>query len=254
MSKPPIWLVIDGTHRAYRDLYASDDREAKLLRPRLHAMFDHFKPERIVAAFDSGPSFRSRLYPQYKGERPKTEGVDDAIAASKDVYLAEAVDVISVDDFEADDILSTVTRLGRSLGNRIVIVSAEKDMHQCILDGEVSQMVRCLRDRGNLVCTYITAKDLKAKYGVNPSQWVDYRCLVGDTSDNIDGIAGIGSKTAGEVIAAIGSLEAFYANPFAAAGISSKVHAKLLAAKRRIPLLRELLTLRDDVPLPDGWS
>ncbi len=254
MSKPPIWLVIDGTHHVYRDLYASDDREAKLLRPRLHAMFDHFQPQRIVAAFDCGPSFRSRLYPEYKGDRSKPEGVDEAIAAAKDVYVEEAVDLISVDDFEADDILSTVSQLGRSLGNRIVIASADKDMHQCILDGEVSQMIRCLRDGGKLECTYITAKDLKAKYGVNPSQWVDYRCLIGDTSDNIVGIHGIGKKTAGGVISAIGSLDEFYANPFASAGITSKVHTKLLAAKKRIPLLRELLTLRDDVPLPEGWT
>lgn len=254
MNKRPIWLVIDGTHHVYRDLYASDDRDARLLRPRLHAMFDHFKPDRIVAAFDCGPSFRSRLYPEYKGDRTKPEGIDDAIAAAKDAYLAEAVDLISVTDFEADDILCTVARIGRSLGNRIVIASADKDMYQCILDGEATQMIRCLREGGRLVCTYMTAKDLKAKYDVNPSQWVDYRCLIGDKSDNIDGIHGIGSKTAGGVIAAIGSLDAFYANPFAAGGISSRIHAKLLNAKRRIPLLRELLTLRDDVPLPDGWS
>ncbi len=254
MRKPPIWLVIDGTHHVYRDLYASEDRDAKLLRPRLYAMFDHFKPDRIIAAFDCGPSFRSRLYPEYKGERTKPDGIDDAIAAAKDVYMAEAVDLLSVVDFEADDILCTVARLGRVLGNRIVIASADKDMHQCILEGEVSQMIRCLREGGNLTCTYITAKSLKVKYDVNPSQWVDYRCLIGDKSDNIVGIPGIGSKTAGPLIAAIGSLDAFYANPFSAPGISSKVHAKLLTAKRRIPLLRELLTLRDDVPLPEGWS
>lgn len=254
MKKPPIWLVIDGTHHVYRDLYASDDHEARLLRPRLHAMFDHFKPDRIIAAFDCGPSFRSRLYPEYKGERTKPEGIDDAIAAAKDVYLAEAVDLLSVDDFEADDIICTVARLGRSLGNRIVIASADKDMHQCIREGEVSQMIRCLREGGSLTCTYITAKDLKVKYEVNPDQWVDYRCLIGDKSDNIVGVHGIGSTTAGSVITAIGSLDAYYAKPFSAAGISSKVHAKLMKAKPRIPLLRELLTLRDDVPLPEGWS
>ena len=254
MTQPPIWLLIDGTHHVYRDFYAAGDRDASLLRARIPLLFDHFKPARIVAAFDCGPSFRSRLFPAYKGERSKPEEIDAAIDAAKAAYIDEEIDLIEAPDFEADDILATLSRLGRSLGNRIVIASADKDLHQLILEGEVLQAVRLLRDRDQLSPGYVNANDLQVQYFVTPEQWVDYRCLIGDKSDNIDGVRGIGKETAGRILSQIGSLDAFYANPFKVAGIKPGIHAKLINAKPRIPLLRQLLTLRDDVPLPEGWS
>ncbi|TWU67276.1 DNA polymerase I, thermostable [Crateriforma conspicua] len=252
-NQPDTWLLIDATNAVYRDFHAAGvDRVATLFRDRVRAMGDLWEPVRIVAAFDApGPTFRHELYPEYKAGRDRPAGIAAALAEAMAMLLDEGVDVQSVRGFEADDIIATLTAAGTSADARVVVVSADKDLHQLIAEGSVCQLAAVRRDGRALDCKWINARDVEVRYGVKPGQWVDYRAMVGDKSDNIPGVTSIGPEAAARVLRACGSLDDFYLSPFAAT-LNERQHARMIAAKPTMPLMRQLLTLRTDVPITQG--
>lgn len=254
MNRPPTWLLLDGNNHAHRDCHAAGVAQVpSLFGGRIDAMMETWQPARVICAFDAGETFRHRIEPRYKSGRERHPDVAEAIAAVRDECLAAAVDVLEAPDFEADDIIATMTELGREAGNRIVIASADKDLHQLIRPGEVLQLIECKRSGTKLDPTWRNAENLVAKYGVRPDQWVDYRIMVGDASDNLPGIDKIGSVTAAKILKSCDSLDGFYCNPHAAP-IGPAAATRMINAKPQVPRLRELMTLRIDVPLPETWS
>lgn len=257
--KPPIWLLIDGNNSIHVDAYgAGVERAASTFDRRLEEMIDHWQPAAVITAWDSGPSFRASIFPGYKAGRSKLPGIDGAIALARGNCLRRGVGVITAQGYEADDILATLAMEALAAGCRAVIYSQDKDLHQCIQDGEVLMLLKVKRvtktQRTNhLEFTWRNAKDLRVQYGVSAQQWVDYRCMVGDPSDKIQGVAGVGHETAARLLQSCGTLDGFYAAPFKAA-LSDRQHAAMINAKPRIDTLRKLYTLCRDVPLPELWK
>ncbi len=254
-NKPPLWILIDATNAIHRDAYGCGvAKAAATLGRRIDMMDAKWKPSAIVAAFDSGgPTFRHRLHPEYKAGRKRLEGIDDAIAAAKDECQQRNIATFLSDDFEADDILATLTAAVREDGCLVMLYSADKDLHQLLATGEVTQLVEVKKNGKSLDCKFVTELSLQAKHQVTPRQWVDWKVLVGDASDNIAGVKGIGPDTASNILRTSGSLDEFFKRPFAAP-LSDRQRAAVLNAKPRIPLARQLCTLRTDATLPELWK
>ncbi len=254
-NKPPLWILVDGTNAVHRDAYGCGiDKAAATLGRRLDMMDQRWKPAAVVAAFDSGgPTFRHALHPQYKAGRKRLDGIDDAIEAAKEECRKRNIATFVASEFEADDLIATIATAIREDGCQVVIYSADKDLHQLLVLGEITQLVAVRKDGHRLDCSWVTECSLQSKYMVTPRQWVDWKVLVGDPSDNIAGVKGIGPESAGHLLRTCGSIDEFYRRPFAAP-LSDRQRVAVLNAKSRLPLARQLCTLRTDAPLPELWK
>lgn len=255
--KPPVWLLFDGNNGVVTDAYGSGvERAADTWCKRVVDLRAQFNPTYVVAAWDSGSCFRHELTNTYKAGRKKLPGIDKAIAEAKSRCVEISVSSIEVETFEADDILATLVDAGLADGARVVIVSRDRDLHQCLKEGEVTQLIKTARVKKDGKNTFDfgwrNADSLRVEYLVRPDQWVDFKCLVGDSSDSIQGVDGIGEQLAGRLLKECGTLDNFYANPFAYK-MTDRKRISLMNSKDRIPLLRQLCTLRRDVPLPRYW-
>ncbi len=253
-TKPPIWILIDATNIVHRDAHGVGiTNAAENLGRRIEAINQKFDPAAIVAAFDPpGKSWRHSLHKGYKAGRVRMLGIDDALDVAKDVCSRCNVRPFVIDGFEADDVIATLTDAVVSMGNRVIVYSADKDLHQLIREGEVLQLLNMKRKLGKIECEWFNAADMMEKHLVTPEQWVEWKMLVGDPSDKIDGVPGIGDKTASNILASCGTLEEFYKRPFAAP-ISPKQRTAVMNARPKMELTKQLCTLRRDVPLPEMW-
>lgn len=251
------WLLVDGTNTVYRDFYGGGaDQAASMFIRRLTQLIDQFNPSVVVTAWDSGGSFRNSLYPAYKAGRTKPEGIEAALMQAKEQCGLKSIGMLSVEGFEADDILATLTVEAMYAGANAVLYSNDKDLHQLIDAGRVCQLLKVKRLPGpgnRIEMHWQNAASLFEAFGVRPDQWCDWKCLVGDDSDNIEGVCNIGPVTAKKILQVCGSIDRFYERPFAV-NLSKSQHAAMINAKNEIPLLRELVTLRRDVPLPSDWK
>lgn len=199
------------------------------------------KPEYMVFCYDrKEPSFRHEMYDEYKAHR--TEMPEDL--AKQIPYIKQLADLLGipameVPSYEADDIIGTLTKEGRKHGMEVIIVSGDKDFGQLIQDH---------------VVLYDTMKDHKynsqgvfEKWGVRPDQFIDYLSIVGDTSDNIPGVKGIGEKGAIKLLEQFKTLEDIYENVDKVE--SKSVREKLIAAKEMALLSKKLVTIACDIPM-----
>ncbi|MBX3409284.1 MAG: DNA polymerase I [Phycisphaeraceae bacterium] len=224
----------------------------KLLRGQDAGLKAAGKPDYIAVALDvSGDrgTFRSQIYPPYKAHRPPPpEDLEQQVERCLKVLNEVGVPVIGAEGFEADDVIATLTRrLRREHPDlKIRIISKDKDL---------KQLLEAPADSGGLGAVALfdvhtdlgfDAGALKAATGLNPSQVVDMLTLMGDTSDNVPGVDGVGEKTAAALIAEWGTLENLLAN---AHTITGKRGEKLRDAAPRLSVSKELVTLRDDLPL-----
>lgn len=251
------WLLIDGNNWFARDWFAAHHTTAdmgQMFLRRLDTLVKQFDFDRAVIAWDSRQSFRKDLSESYKTHREaKPEEFGISLARTRQAIVNEGFDCLESAGFEADDVLATIVSVAHEEGARAVLCSSDADLHQLLVTGSVSQATswkRITQDTFSLKC--MTADKLLAEYGVKPHQWVDYRVIVGDTSDGIKGVDGLGPKAARTVIESCGTLERFYSSPFSA-GISDRQRNLLLKHRPNVDRARQLLTLRRDVPLPASW-
>ncbi|MDR3604381.1 MAG: DNA polymerase I [Syntrophaceae bacterium] len=198
-------------------------------------------PTRIAVVFDApGPTFRHEMYPLYKANRPEAPQ-DLIVQIPKILELVQAyrLPMLSIAGYEADDIIATLTQKARSLNWGVVIVSADKDLTQLVCDGVA--MWDPQKD------ALYDAKGVKDKFGVLPEQILDYLSLVGDSSDNIPGVRGIGPKTAGNLIQDFGSLQQIYDQVDRIT--KPKLRESLMTNRDKAFLSRELAKLDEDVPI-----
>jgi DNA polymerase-1 len=204
------------------------------------------KPDYLVCAFDQpGPTFRDKIYPQYKAHR--TPPPDDLVAQLPLIcQLLEAmhIPILGLPGYEADDVIATVTRQAVERGIRVFICTTDKDCRQLI---------------GDQVCLYNLRKHavmdrdaLLADWGVKPEQVVDLQTLVGDSVDNVPGVPGIGLKTAAKLLQEFATLEGILANIDRIPG--AKKQESLRAAQDKIELSRRLVRLTADVPMKPDWE
>ena len=160
------------------------------------------KPSHLAVIFDAGKlTFRNRIYPQYKANRPDPpEDLIPQFPLVRDATRAFGVACVEEPDFEADDLIATYSRLAREKGARVTIVSSDKDLMQLIEDGKIELLDPVKNKR-------LGSADVMEKFGVAPSKVVEVQALAGDSTDNVPGVRGIGVKTAAELLGIYGDLE-----------------------------------------------
>ena len=178
----------------------------------LFKILEEEKPQYLAVAFDlHAPTFRHKMYEQYKGTRkPMPEELREQVPLIKEVLKAMGICLLEREGYEADDILGTLARQGQENGLEVTIVSGDRDLLQLATD---TVMVRIPKTKGGkTVIENYHAADVLEKYQLTPPQIVDLKSLMGDASDNIPGIPGVGEKTATKLVSAYGSLEGAYAH------------------------------------------
>jgi DNA polymerase-1 len=248
-------FLVDGHALAYRSYYAFIRRPLVNSRgEETSAVFgfartilnllERFDPSHIAVVFDSEEAtFRDGLFADYKANRPK---MPDALASQLPMIFslvgAMSMPLLSLDGFEADDIIATLSRRAQSEAP-IRIVSADKDLFQV-----VSDRIHVLRPGKNgLLDEEIDRQTLLDRYGMSPGQFVDYQALMGDPTDNVPGVPGVGEKTALKLIQQFGSLERLYDS--IAEIPSESLREKLIRGKDEAFLSRKLVRLDDAVPI-----
>jgi DNA polymerase I len=252
MAHPTLFLI-DGSSQMYRAYHAFRGRGLSNQEGQsTHAVYvfvtmlrkllaDH-SPAYIAASFDlAGPTFRDEIAADYKANRVRMP--DDLVEQINWVHEAcEAmgVPILTVAGYEADDVLGTVATRAAAAGHVVAIVSIDKDFFQLVRDGAIS--VYDPREDG----AWFDEQGVLEKFGVKPSQVVDVLALVGDTSDNVAGVPGIGKKGAIDLITQYGSLDGLLAR---AAELKPKQREALEVHREQALQSRALVTIRHDVPI-----
>lgn len=209
-------------------------------------------PDYIAWILDSGKSFRHEVYADYKATRQKLneelqQDFDRGLDRIAQLLAAYRVPVLSVEGFEADDVIGTLAKQGVAGGYQVVIVSGDKDFQQLVKPG-VWLLNPGRGGPAQVEEHWVGVHNANERLGVTPERVVDYLALVGDSSDNVPGVPGIGDKTARDLVNEYGDLETILR---AAPDIKGKrPREALLANPDRARLSRELVTIRDDVPVP----
>jgi DNA polymerase I len=204
----------------------------------LERLVKDMRPKRLAIALDSGrQTFRSNLYPEYKANRPEPpEDLLIQLRRASEVVRAFTPHVWQKAGYEADDLIATAVRRARLAGLRTLIVGADKDLMQLV--GSDVQLWDTMRDR------VIGPEEVFEKFAVRVDQLGDLLALMGDSSDNIPGVAGIGPKTAAELLTAYGTLDGIYAH---LADLPRKrIGTLLMEHEAMARLSRQLVTLADD--------
>ncbi len=248
---PKTLYLIDGSGFIFRAYHALPPLTAPDGTPvgavlgftnMLLRLMEGHKSDYFAVIFDAGrTTFRSRIYPEYKANRPPPP--DDLIpqfALVRNATRALNLPAIELADFEADDIIATYAREGSRQGMDVVIVSSDKDLMQLV--GGSIRMFDAMKQRD------IGPEQVVEKFGVPPEKVREVLALMGDSSDNVPGVPGIGPKTAAELINQYGSLEALLAST---ASIKQPKRRETLEQNiEKARLSYELIGLKDDVPLP----
>jgi DNA polymerase-1 len=207
------------------------------------------KPLRMAAVFDSRtPTFRHKIYPEYKATRQKTpDDLHAQVPLVEEVLAALGVCALRADGYEADDIIATLAVQSRAAGRDCYIISSDKDLLQLVCDRENALGGIYQLRPSSTGLTFSGPAEVKAEWGVPPAKVLDILSLIGDSSDNVPGVKGIGEKTAAKLMARYGSLDEIYKN---IAGIEGAVGKKLVAGKESAAFARKLISLETQVPLP----
>lgn len=199
-------------------------------------------PQYIAIAFDSkGPVFRHEMYKEYKANRPPMpEDLREQIPYIKQFVSASNLLMLEQSGVEADDILASIAKKYTEAGCKVVIVSGDKDLLQ-LVDDNIT-MYDPMKDK------LMGKAEVEEKYGVRADQLLDYFALVGDSSDNVPGVPGVGPKTAQKLIATHGSLDGLYEE---VDGLKkSKMKDKIIDNREQAYLSKQLIDLKIDVDIP----
>ena len=172
--------------------------------------FDKYKPDYVLVAFDrSSKTFRNDEYKDYKANRDKTPNeLSYQFGILKDVLDSMGVKYTDLDGFEADDIVGTYARMAKEAGDRAVLITGDRDYLQLVDD----DILVYLTKKGVSDTVEYTVEKIEEEYGITPKQLIDVKGLMGDKSDNIPGVDGIGEKRALDFIRKYGSIENLYDN------------------------------------------
>ena len=252
MSRPTIYLI-DGSSQMYRAYHAFRGRGLSnqeghtthavyVFVTMLRKLIKEHGPQYIAASFDlAGPTFRDELVTDYKATRAAMpDDLAEQIAWVHEACEALGVPIVTAQSYEADDVIGTMAKRATEAGFEVAIVSIDKDFFQLVHDG-----VRVYDPRED--GAWYDEAAVQEKFGVKPSHVVDVLALVGDTSDNVAGVPGVGKKGAVDLIGTFGSLDALLDR--AGELPQRKYREALLAHKDDALRSRQLVTIRCDVPL-----
>ena len=214
----------------------------------LQRLLDEEKPDGVCVAFDlRAPTFRHRQYEGYKAQR---KGMPDELAVQmpilKEVLDAMGIMRIEKEGFEADDLLGTLSRVCEKDGDECVIVTGDKDSFQ-LITGE-TRVLHVKSRMGQTETINYTKARFEEEYGFEPIKMIDLKALMGDTSDNIPGVAGVGEKTALDLVRRFESLDNIYAN-VETLDIKEGVRKKLISGEDSARMSYSLATIVTDAPV-----
>ena len=214
----------------------------------LERMEKEEQPDAVCVAFDlHGPTFRHLKYDGYKATR---HGMPEELAMQmpvmKDVLRAMNIPIYECQGWEADDVIGTVGRICSNNSWECVVVTGDRDSLQLIDENVHVKLV--ISRPGQTTATLYTEEKFREEYGFEPKKMVDLKALMGDSSDNIPGVAGVGPKTATELLLKFGSLDGVYAN-LEDASIRPKLREKLEGGKDSAYLSYDLATIRCEAPI-----
>ena len=253
---PPTLYLIDGHALAYRMYFALTAGGGNTSRwqtskgeptagiygfaRELMRILEQEKPEYLAVAFDTGKTFRDKLFPEYKATRAKMpDDLREQIERIREMVDAFNIPRLEVEGFEADDVLGTVAKQITAQGLGVKIITGDRDLLQLV--NERTAVYLAGDDQ-----TYITDADVIRKLGVRADQVVDYKAIVGDTSDNIPGVKGVGEKTAVGLLEKFNTLDAVYAN---LGEVETRWRSKLEAGKESAYLSYELALIKTDIKI-----
>jgi DNA polymerase-1 len=262
MSDAPRLFLIDGYALIYRAFFAMISRPLTTSRGEntsaawgvanfLHRLFEQYRPQFVAWVNDSGSSFREEIYPEYKATRDKLddelqEDFNRSLERIEELLRAWRVPLVTLEGYEADDVLGSLAAEGRKAGLDVVIVSGDKDFYQLIGPG-VSLLNPGRRGPSGIEEHWVDESNADERLGVPPNRVIDYLALVGDSSDNVPGVRGVGDKTARKLIEQFGDLDSILAR--AAEVTGKRAREALLREADQARLSRDLVTLRTDLPI-----
>lgn len=249
-------ILVDGSSYLYRAYHAFPPLTNSAGEPTgamygvlnmLRSLLLQFKPSHVAVVFDAkGKTFRDELFENYKAHRPPMpEDLRAQIEPLHDMVRAMGLPLLAVSGVEADDVIGTLARQAESAGTPVLISTGDKDMAQL-----VTPNITLINTMNN---TILGPQEVCDKYGIPPELMIDFLALMGDSSDNIPGVPGVGEKTAQALLQGVGGLDSLYANLDKIATLSFR-GAKTMAAKleqhKEVAYLSHLLaTIKTDVAL-----
>ncbi len=256
-AQPKPLILVDGSSYLYRAFYALPPLSNSKGEPTgavrgvaamLKKLLADYAPEKVAVVFDArGKTFRDELFAEYKANRPPMpDDMSTQIEPLHALVKALGFPVLRISGVEADDVIGTLARETAETGRPVLISTGDKDMAQL-----VNPLVTLVN---TMTGTTLDRDGVKEKFGVWPEQIIDYLALVGDSSDNIPGVSGIGPKTAAPLLAHFGTLTALYARlgeiPTLALRGAKQLPEKLRAHREQAMLSRQLAVIRCDLELP----
>ena len=244
-------VLIDGNNLIFRSYYATAYRGEILTNSKglpTNAVYAYIqmllkiiaeeKPSHIMVAFDKGKTFRHESYDDYKGGRSETpKELKEQIPYAKKVTRAMGITVEEIENYEADDIIGTYSK---NIDEEVLVVSSDRDLLQLISPNVKMKLLK-MKDY-----VYYNEKSFYEDYGIKPIEIIDLKALMGDSSDNIKGVAGIGEKTALKLIKEYHTIDNLYKN---IDDLKGKVKENLLNDKESAYKSLELATIYLDVPI-----
>ena len=249
-------VLVDGSSYLYRAFHAFPPLTNSAGEPTgamygvlnmLKSLISQVQPSHIAVVFDTkGKTFRDEMFEQYKSHRPPMpDDLRKQIQPLHDIIRALGIPLLVIEGVEADDVIGTLAVAASKANQKVLISTGDKDMAQLVDDNImlINTMNNTLLDRDAVI----------EKYGIPPELIIDYLALMGDSADNIPGVAGVGEKTALGLLQGIGSMAEIYANLDKVAELpirgAKKLGDKLLAEKEMADLSYRLATIKTDVAL-----
>lgn len=214
----------------------------------LSKLIDEHKPDYLCAAFDlHAPTFRHKMYSQYKAHRkPMPDDLKTQMPIARDIVKAMNIPLLELEGYEADDIIGTVSRICEKNGIECLIATGDKDDLQ--LASDITKIILTTTTRGQNETVVYNADAVKEKYHVTPKEFIDVKALMGDPSDNIPGVKGIGEKTAIALIEKCGSIENLYAN-LEKWELKGALLTKIISGRDMAFMSKTLATINTDTPI-----
>ncbi len=241
-------ILIDATNRAHALFYAGETEIAEALRADVDAWRAKYKATHTALVFDGdgASEWRRSLWPGYKANRKQNAEAKKAVAAARAKVFLTGETVLCLDGEEADDVLFSLSRHVVRANGRAVVLSTDGDMAQCLVPGKVSLCRRWSRGAHGLMPEFVTASAWEEEHGVALSKVVDYRCLVGDKSDGLEGLEGVGEKRAAALLRDVAGLDAIVGVPDS---LTPKAREKWCVFMDDLPTLRQVVALREIAPV-----
>ncbi|PNK61112.1 DNA polymerase I [Psychrobacter sp. FDAARGOS_221] len=254
-KEQPPFILVDGSYYLFRTYHAlpktmmnTQGLTTNAIRGTLNALLKvmrRYNPTHMAVCFDTkSPTFRHTMSEEYKANRPKMDPeLAEQIPYIHRLVRALGIPLLRIEGAEADDIIGTLTQRAVAEGHHVVISTGDKDMAQLVND--------CVILEDSFTGKVTDVQGVKERFGIKPAQMIDYLTLMGDASDGIKGVPGIGKKTAEKLLNEYGSLDEILAN---AENIKGRAGKNLVEHADDVPMNKQLATIVTNLSIGQDWE